>query len=158
MALYFVIYLCRIMLYSSLLSSSFFHPAHLYLFQRSCPDSSESAQKMFEQQILMSCWTDITMKISSFTWRQKKNHFRVRGMAVSWAHPEGLIDHIRLSLYLIAYPGQAGGRASRRAGTQHQESGFLVQTHHTHRLYYWGRQELLHSLPQPVCLTTPSVY
>lgn len=37
---------------------------------------------------------------------------------------------------VTAFPGQTGRRASGGAGTQHQESGFLVQTHHTYRLHY----------------------
>lgn len=53
-----------------------------------------------------------------------------------------------------AFLGQTGCRATRGAGTQYQESGFLVQTHHTYCLHYWGGQEFLHSLPQPVCFST----
>ena len=56
---------------------------------------------------------------------------------------------------VTASPGQTGCRASRGAGTQHQEPGLLVQTHHTDRLHHWGGQELLHSLPKPVSLHIP---
>lgn len=59
--------------------------------------------------------------------------------------------------YWIAFPGQTGSRASGGTGSEHQESGLLVQTHHTYRLHYRGGQELLHSLPKPVSLHIPPI-
>ena len=45
------------------------------------------------------------------------------------------------------YPTLVKGSPSRWTGSQHQEPGLLVQTHHPHCLHHRRGQKLLHSLP-----------
>lgn len=100
----------------------------------------------------------LSLKNSVITITCQSSHHILNKVTSRLNSPQKVCIEFDCVMFCVTtFSGQTRCRASWGAGTQHQESGFLVQTHHTYCLHYRGGQELLHSLPKPVCLCTDPI-